>query len=453
MANIKVLFWFDVEDYTTPESEEALLGLLNLCEERGIPGVFKLVGEKARALEAHNRIDILEKLKKHEVGYHTDYHSVHPTISEYLEPMGFRNGAEQFDREEHPGLRDVERITGMPVTCYGQPGGAWAPQTFPALLKWGVPVYLDNHEQITLNSRPYWYGGVLNFMELTGFMRMELTEDGLQTAKRQFDEIYEKLSGESVGFVSIVYHPTEFATTRFWDDVNFSRGRNTPREQWKPAPLRPPGEMEHYLQMLGQFLDYTLSKDNVEYITSIQARELERSAKEELTREQVKEIAARIGDELYFEQFEGYSLSASDLHSLFCSYLLEKPLKPELIYGPETDEASDPVSSLKVADLKQAISKAYPRVLGYKQLPDTFEAGSSRINPVDLTCTLARVIHEGLTDKDEVPVIQGRLRSQIHAKDDDNWGKGWVIFPEDFKAPRIIRMSKLQSWTLKPALF
>jgi hypothetical protein len=165
----------------------------------------------------------------------------------------------------------------MPVECYGQPGGSWAPQTFPAILKWGVPVYLDNHEQVTLNSRPFWYGGLLNFMELTGFMRMELEEGGLDAAKRQFDDIYEKLSREDVGFVSIVYHPNEFSTTQFWDDVNFAKGKNPPRSQWKPAPLRPPGEMEYYLDMLGSFLDYTLSKENVEYIISAQARKLERS--------------------------------------------------------------------------------------------------------------------------------------------------------------------------------
>jgi hypothetical protein len=453
MANIKVLFWFDVEDYVTPESEDALLGLINLCDERQIKGIFKLVGEKARVLEAHHRTDIIEKLKRHEVGYHTDYHSVHPTISEYLEHLGFKEGAERFDQEERRGFRDVERITGMPVACYGQPGGSWAPQTFPAILKWGVPVYLDNHEQVTLNSRPYWYGGLLNFMEMTGFMRMELEEAGLETAKRQFDDIYEALSNEPVGFVSIVYHPNEFSTTQFWDDVNFAKGKNPPREEWKPAALRPPGEMAYYLDMLGQFLDYTLSKENVEYITSAQAQELERSERGELSEEQVRMIAAGIGEELDFQQLDGFSLSASDLHSLFCSYLLGSPLKPELIYGPEAEAESEGNTSVKVRDLRQAISASYPNVFGYKQLPNFFEVGEARINPVDLTCTLAKVIRDQLTEDDEVKVVRGYLRSQQHAKDDDFWGKGWVIFPEDLKVPNIVRMSKLQTWTLKPAVF
>ncbi|QHW33700.1 hypothetical protein GZH47_24815 [Paenibacillus rhizovicinus] len=454
MANIKVLFWFDVEDYTTPESMDGFRGLIDLCDSRGIQGIFKLVGEKARMMVELGRQDIIEKLRNHEVGYHTDYHSVHPTISEYLEHMGFKDGAERFDREEYAGLKDVERITGMPNECYGQPGGAWAPQAFPAILKWGVPVYLDNHEQVTLNSRPYWYGGLLNFMELTGFMRMELVEDGLETAKQEFDAIYEKLSSEPVGFVSIVYHPNEFNTPRFWDDVNFARGKNPPRSEWQPAsPLRPPGEMEKYLAMLGEFLDYILSRDNVEFITSAQARELERSSKGELSEEQVRKLAEDVDGELYFKEIDDYSLSASDTHSLFSRYLLDRPLAPELIYGPETEVASGGSPVVTVRALKQAIAEPYPDVFGYKQLPDTFKVGEASVNPVDLTCTLAKVIRDGLTDEDEVAVVRGRLRSQQHAKDDDFWGKGWIIFPEDFRVPNIVRMSKLQTWTLKPALF
>ncbi|QHT62425.1 hypothetical protein GXP70_22200 [Paenibacillus lycopersici] len=454
MANIKVLFWFDVEDYVTPESMDAFRGLIDLCDSRGIPGIFKIVGEKARMLVELDRQDIIEKLRNHEVGYHTDFHSVHPTISEYLEHMGFKDGAEQFDRVEYGGLKDVERITGMPIECYGQPGGSWAPQQFPAIRKWGVPVYLDNHEQVKLNSRPYWYGGLLNFMELTGFMRMELVEDGLETAKREFDDIYEKLSSEPVGFVSIVYHPNEFSTPRFWDDVNFARGKNPPRSEWQPAsPLWPPGAMEAYLATLGEFLDYMLSKENVTFITSVEARELERSDKGELAEAQVRQLAEGLAGDLYFTQLGDFTLSASDTHSLFCNYLLGRPLSPELIYGPETDTASSGSPVVTVRELKQAIAAPYPDVFGFKMLPDTFKAGEALVNPVDLTCTMAKVIRDGLTDDDEVAIVRGCLRSQQHASDDDFWGKGWIIFPEDFRVPNIVRMSKLQTWTLKPALF
>ena len=167
MADIKVLFWFDVEDYINPESEEALLGLLELLDKRGITGIFKLVGEKARVLARHGRSDILDRLERHEIGYHTDWHSVHPVVTEYLEPLGFREGAEAFERIEGGGFRDVQRITGRAAGCYGQPGLAWAPQPYAALNRWGVRAYLDSHDQIALEGRPFWYGGLLIGIALT----------------------------------------------------------------------------------------------------------------------------------------------------------------------------------------------------------------------------------------------------------------------------------------------
>jgi hypothetical protein len=32
----------------------------------------------------------------------------------------------------------------------------------------------------------------------------------------------------------------------------------------------------------------------------------------------------------------------------------------------------------------------------------------------------------------------------------DLWG--WVIFPEGFRAPRMMALARLQAWTLKPAV-
>jgi hypothetical protein len=38
-----VLFWFDVEDYITPESDDALKGLLEIFESHGAQATWKLV--------------------------------------------------------------------------------------------------------------------------------------------------------------------------------------------------------------------------------------------------------------------------------------------------------------------------------------------------------------------------------------------------------------------------
>ncbi|SDX50486.1 hypothetical protein [Paenibacillus sp. CF384] len=454
MANVHVMLWFDTEDYITKESEDALLAVVQMLNKRGVKGIFKIVGEKARKLERNNRLDIIEQLAQHEIGYHTDWHSVHPTVSEYLEHFGFADGAEEFDLRERAGLADVTRITGQTSKCYGQAGYSWAPQTFPVLRKWGIPVYLDVHDQITLDHNPFWYGGLLNLTDMPGIMRMELKADGLEEGMALFDRLYDELSiQDQESFISIYYHPCEFACTGFWDGVNYNQGHNTPPDQWQPAPLRQAGEMERYIEMLGAFIDYTRTKSNVNYITSAVALEMEKSNRNPLHPSDVRAIAAGLSDELNYTVYRDYSLSASEIHALFCRYLLGQELIPELIYGPENETQSDPSEAVRVADIKKAISEEYPRLLAYKQLPDYFTVAGYRINPVDLTCTLASIIANDYRDEDRIAIVSGVLKSKEHARTDENWGPQWSPFPPDLKVPNLIRLAQLQTWTLKPALF
>ncbi|HHY97723.1 MAG TPA: hypothetical protein GX509_03175 [Firmicutes bacterium] len=56
-----------------------------------------MVGEKLRALKRRRRQDILAGLRNHEIGYHTNLHSVHPTVAEYLKDLGWEEGIEEFD--------------------------------------------------------------------------------------------------------------------------------------------------------------------------------------------------------------------------------------------------------------------------------------------------------------------------------------------------------------------
>src|SRR4051812_47229458 len=86
---VYVVLWFDTEDYITPESDDAALRIATDLTQLGVHATFKVVGQKARALELRGRRDVLRALSKHSIGYHSNYHSVHPTPSEYLRHFGF----------------------------------------------------------------------------------------------------------------------------------------------------------------------------------------------------------------------------------------------------------------------------------------------------------------------------------------------------------------------------
>jgi len=101
---------FDVEDLVTPESDNIVKWLAEILTDEEVEGTFLVVAEKARLLERRNRIDVLEALRKHDIGSHSNTHSIHPTISEYLENKRWEEGVKEVYRRELLGFKDLERI-------------------------------------------------------------------------------------------------------------------------------------------------------------------------------------------------------------------------------------------------------------------------------------------------------------------------------------------------------
>ena len=165
---IDVILWFDTEDYLLPADDDACLRLATMLTERHIRATFKVVGEKARVLERRGRRDVIAALKKHDIGYHANFHSVHPTPTEYLADCGLLDGMAEFERREGGGAADVRRIFDRKtLVCYGQPGSSWGAEAIAALpligiAPHGVPCYVDEGEHVGLNQKPFWYAGALN---------------------------------------------------------------------------------------------------------------------------------------------------------------------------------------------------------------------------------------------------------------------------------------------------
>ena len=82
---------FDVEDYISPESEhidDIPKWLAEIMSEEGVTGTFFVIGEKARSFEKRGRRDVIAAMAKHDIGSHTNFGSIHPTVTEELEKAG-----------------------------------------------------------------------------------------------------------------------------------------------------------------------------------------------------------------------------------------------------------------------------------------------------------------------------------------------------------------------------
>ncbi len=96
MPRILVYVWFDLEDYVTKESHELPLRAFEILRKYNIPVTCKVVAEKVRSLIENGRKDVLQAISEHDVGYHLDTHSRHPTLYEYLANLEVRSGAKEF---------------------------------------------------------------------------------------------------------------------------------------------------------------------------------------------------------------------------------------------------------------------------------------------------------------------------------------------------------------------
>ncbi|MGH7223845.1 MAG: hypothetical protein ACRELF_11490, partial [Gemmataceae bacterium] len=323
-AKVYVILWFDTEDYLLPASDDAALHLAKFLSGEDVRATFKVVGEKARTLEKRKRGDVIAALKKHEIGFHSNFHSTQPSPAMYLSQLGWDEGVREFDRREGPGRADVERIFGQAPSCYGQPGSSWGPQSYGAMRKWGLKVYLDAGSHVNLNDRPCYYCGVLNLYKLKYTLRADLNNPReLPRAEERFAQARKELLAEGGGVVSIFYHPCEFVHKKFWDGVNFSRGENPPREKWQQPPAKTAEETRGSYRVFEEYIRFIKRFPEVRFITASEAAKLyrDRARDRRFTPDELASIAKTVGEEIGFQAHKDYALSASEVFALLNAYM------------------------------------------------------------------------------------------------------------------------------------
>jgi hypothetical protein len=468
---IYVTLWFDTEDYVLPQSDDAAKRLAEMLTRLGIRATFKVVGEKARTLEQRGRKDVIAALKKHEIGYHANLHSGQPTIAVYLQHTGWEDGAAEFYRREVQGVRDIERIFGVTPTCYGQPGAAWASQTYPALKRMGIGMYLDEGSHVGIDDQPFYYGGMLNVFKMRSTVaRMELRGgESLAQGKAKFQAAYDKLRAAGGGTISIYYHPCEWVHTEFWDGVNFRRGANPPRNEWKLPGTRPAAETEKAFSDFEEYVKFIKAQNSVRFVTANDLMKLyaDRALGRSFSRAEILALAQAAQKEITFQRLNGFTLSASDLFALLNEAMVayvEKNAAPEAVklaplYGPA--RAFDPSagrtkpSSLTWPAFATAVRDVADFTRTHQRMPDAVWFGVDSLSPKDYLATLAAVMEQVIkTGKppDQVTVREGRFTADQYVAEDSPGLWGWVIFPEGFHAPKIMELARLQAWTLKPAV-
>jgi len=442
---VYVLLWFDTEDYIDPAADDAALRIANDLSSLGIHATFKVVGEKARVLEARKRQDVIQALRKHTIGYHSNWHSVHPTPSEYLREFGYVEGVAEFERREAPGIADIKRIFGVLPVCYGQPGSSWGPQSESALRSMGVPVYLDEGEQVGLNDEPFWYGGLLHVFHMgKNQLRADLKEGAdMQTAYARFDEAAARLAAGSGGVISIYYHPTEFVNIEFWDAVNFAKGAMPPRRDWRPPHPRTKEDAARCYRVLHDYAQHMTRVPGVKFVTAADLPKLYQPAIAGSDLPEKKLAADQLRREIVFLESGNHTYSPADL------LLQLLGLPPQVVDGP-TAATKSSWAELNIPDylFEAARKDAMAFIQRNHRLPNQVFLGAKTLSLEDFAATLASTI--AFPEKG-IPVVRGTIGFNKYFSTDARGAFSWPIHPTGFAAPELLAMGRLQGWTLKPA--
>lgn len=285
--------FFDIEDFITPESDDIALELAGILKEEGLRGSFFVVGEKARVLKKRGRTDVIEALIEHCVGYHSNYHSIHPTTAEYLEDKGWEDGIEEVKRREASGVDAVRQIFGVNPCAWARPGASWAPQIQAGMRELGVPAVVYTYTRIP-GSNLHRFAGLLSYYGWIGSF------DGNYLDDRAFEEAFAEFKEElrtlqTADWTGIFCaHPTKLRARVFWDKLNFDKGQNTPRSKWRLPELHTEQEYRSALKNFRRLVQWLRDDSGLEFRTISELNALFGKPSETVSLPELLEVARKV---------------------------------------------------------------------------------------------------------------------------------------------------------------
>jgi len=455
---------FDVEDYVTPEAEridDIPKWLAEIMTEEGVTGTFFVIGEKARSLEARGRRDVIAAMARHDIGSHTNFGSIHPTVTERLEKAGWEDGVRQMSDREQAGIAELARIFGVPVTTLARHGGSYGPQLVASLGSMnagyqGSPASLPGHDVV-------WFCNALNFSaQYAGFDDAYYRDD-------LFDPVFDKLKAELPGqarkagvLALFAGHPTKIRAEEFWD-LNFYDGKNTPSDEWITPRLRPQGTMATAQKNFRRMMGWLKSRDDIEITTYRALMETFSRQKETLTREELRRIAAGalkmniLAPSVDFSPAEALAGLARAIADYRENGALPRVLETTHPLGPmEMPPERPEIASVKLGDVYELAREASGHIGRAGTLPDTLLIGNARIGTGSLFalfCAVYLDLDSGRPRPEyDVPEFEPYPRTNEAKIIGEVEGyKSWPVHRPDLYMSRIVEFTKLQLWTLKPA--
>jgi phosphotransferase system HPr-like phosphotransfer protein len=251
--------------------------------------------------------------------------------------------------------------------------------------------------------------------------------------------------------------------------VNFRRGANPARAEWKMPGTRPAAETEQAFSDFDQYIRFIKAQPGVRFVTATELMTIygDKAMTRSFRQEDLIRFARSVQKEITFQTLDGYTLSAADVFGLLTdatAAFIERnewpsTAKVTALDGPArayTPSAGGTrSSSFRWSAFAQTVRDTADYCRTSHRLPDEVWIGAENMSPADYLATLARTYEDLIASgKPPTDVVrrEGHYTADRYVAEDSPSLWGWVIFPEGFHAPRIMELARLQAWTLKPAV-
>ena len=268
---------------------------------------------------------------------------------------------------------------------------------------------------------------------------------------------------ENVEVVSFfANHPSKVRSIQFWD-FNYYKGANPGPDEWETPELRPLESMKIARKNFRRLIQFLKNRDDIELTTYGDLMKRFSYQKEEINKEELKNIALRIVEEKaividdYYSPAEVFTALSSAL-----SHYLENGQLPEKVgierpFGPTEMPSQNPeVEKITKVQALELARLAYDYVKINNRLPHALSVNDKEIGAGSLLALFSEMyiaINTGeIPDSIQVlsfAVYPAENEETIIKKVQDC--KGWPVHREDLDMSHLVEMTKMQLWTLKPA--
>ncbi|MCJ7736420.1 MAG: hypothetical protein MUQ10_03770 [Anaerolineae bacterium] len=458
---------FDVEDLVDPGSDDVPRDIAQILAADGLIASMCVVGEKARLWERRGRHDVIQAVGQHDVSLHTNRHSIHPTVSEYLADRGWIDGVAEAMEREDTGARDLVRILGKYPSSWGTSGSSWAPQIPAATRRLGIPSHVYSLAE-TGTTGACWFAGQLCYYDqifipggedaLCDDAQFEISLSALLQKVQKAQQLGRECIGLFAG------HPTRYRYTVFWDALNYADGENTDPHSYRFAPRRSAETYVIGLRNLRRMLLAVREMPGIDIapLRAVNGRfALEASP---IFAEGVQNLALEVADSATIATDNPTSSPAQSLDILARMFLHVREtgstpaaMLQRTVLGP-TEEPSrlDTPMELSIEHLENIARSLVQHIDTTGHLPASLDSDATPIGPGPLLGGLARTVAAFSQGKQiesttmppgfDEPAAAVQLSRYIHER-----LPGWPPHRRDLQLDGLALHTRLQSWSMKPA--